>query len=90
MVNTGSGIGDILNQVRQDPAETFAPLGELMTKMLLFGSVMLIGLGGIGVVVARRIARPIRLLHDGVQQIGSGRLEQRVELNTGAVCPSGR
>ena len=69
--------------VRQDAAETFAPLGELMTKMLLFGSVVLIGLGGIGVVVARRIARPIRLLHDGVQQIGSGRLEQRVELKTG-------
>ncbi|OQW36520.1 MAG: PAS domain-containing sensor histidine kinase [Nitrospira sp. SG-bin1] len=69
--------------VRQDAAETFAPLGELMTKMVLFGSVMLLGLGGIGVVVARRIARPIRLLHEGVQQIGSGRLEQRVEFKTG-------
>ncbi|NGZ59574.1 MAG: PAS domain-containing sensor histidine kinase, partial [Nitrospira sp. LK265] len=69
--------------VRQDAAETFAPLGELMTKMLLFGSVVLMSLGGIGVIVARRIARPIQLLHDGVQQIGSGRLEQRVELKTG-------
>ena len=69
--------------VRQDAAETFAPLGELMTKMLVFGSVVLMGLGGIGVIVARRIARPIRLLHEGVQQIGSGRLEQRVELKTG-------
>ncbi|MBX3331973.1 MAG: PAS domain S-box protein, partial [Nitrospira sp.] len=69
--------------VRQDAAETFASLGELMTKMLLLGSVVLMGLGGIGVIVARRIARPIRLLHEGVQQIGSGRLEQRVELKTG-------
>lgn len=69
--------------VRQEAAETFAPLGELMTKMVLFGSVVLIGLGGIGVIVARRIARPIQLLHEGVQHIGSGRLEQRVELKTG-------
>jgi len=69
--------------VRQDPAETFAPLGELMAKVLSLGAVVLIGLGGIGVVVARRIARPIRLLQEGVQQIGSGRLEQRLELKTG-------
>lgn len=69
--------------VRQDPAETFAPLGELIVKVLLFGVAVLMGLGGIGVVVARRIAEPVRVLHDGVRQIGSGRLDQRVELKTG-------
>lgn len=69
--------------VRQDPAETFAPLGELIAKVLVFGVVVSLGLGGIGVLVARRIAKPVRLLHDGVQQIGSGRLDQRVELKTG-------
>ena len=69
--------------VRQDPRETFAPLGELMAKMLLFGTVVLGVLCATGVVVARRIAEPIRLLHDGVQEIGSGRLERRLELRTG-------
>ena len=69
--------------VRQDPAETFAPLGELMAKVLLFGMMVLMGLFGTGVMVARRIARPIQRLHDGVQQIGSGRLEQRLEIKTG-------
>ena len=69
--------------VRQDPSETFAPLGELMVKVLLFGMMVLVVLSGTGVIVARRIARPIRMLHDGVQQIGSGRLEQRLELKTG-------
>jgi PAS domain S-box-containing protein len=69
--------------VRQDPSETFAPLGELMAKVLLFGMVMLIGLSGVGIIVAHRIARPIQLLQEGVQQIGSGRLEQRLELKTG-------
>ena len=69
--------------VRQDPSETFAPLGELMAKVLIFGMMVLVVLSGTGVIVARRIARPIQVLHDGVQQIGSGRLEQRLELTTG-------
>lgn len=69
--------------VRQDPKETFAPLDELMIKMVVFGVAVLIGLGAIGILAARRIAKPIRLLQDGVQQIGSGRLEQRLDLRTG-------
>ena len=69
--------------VRQDPSETFAPLGELMVKVLLFGMMVLVLLSVTGVIVARRIVRPIRMLHDGVQQIGSGRLEQRLEIKTG-------
>ncbi len=69
--------------VRQDPAETFAPLDELMIKIVVFGMAVLIGLGAIGILAARRIAKPIQLLQDGVQQIGSGRLEQRLDLRTG-------
>jgi PAS domain S-box-containing protein len=69
--------------VRQDPAEIFAPLGELMAKVLLFGIMVLVVLSGTGVVVARRIARPIQVLHDGVRRIGSGQLEQRLEITTG-------
>ena len=69
--------------VRQDPQETYAPLAELMAKVLLYGLVVLAVLWGTGVVVARRIARPIQLLHDGVREIGSGRLDRRLELKTG-------
>jgi PAS domain S-box-containing protein len=69
--------------VRQDPQETFAPLGELVAKVAFFGMIVLTVLWGTGVIVARRIARPIQLLHDGVQEIGSGRLERRLELKTG-------
>jgi PAS domain S-box-containing protein len=69
--------------VRQDPQETFAPLAELVAKVLLYGLAVLGVLWGTGLVVARRIARPIQLLHDGVQEIGSGRLEKRLELKTG-------
>jgi PAS domain S-box-containing protein len=69
--------------VRQDPQETYAPLGELVAKVLLYGLLVLAVLVGTGVVVARRIARPIQLLHDGVREIGSGRLDRRLELKTG-------
>jgi PAS domain S-box-containing protein len=69
--------------VRQDPKETFAPLSDLVAKVLLYGIAVLAVLWGTGVVVARRIARPIQLLHGGVQEIGSGRLERRLQLKTG-------
>ena len=69
--------------VRQDPQETYAPLAELVARVLLYGLLVLAMLWGTGVVVARRIARPIQLLHDGVHEIGSGRLDRRLELKTG-------
>jgi PAS domain S-box-containing protein len=69
--------------VRQDPKETFAPLGDLVAKVLLYGIAVLAVLWGTGLLAARRIARPIQLLHGGVQEIGSGRLERRLELKTG-------
>ncbi len=69
--------------VRQDPQETYAPLAELVAKVLLYGVMVLAVLWGTGVLVARRIARPIQLLHDGVREIGSGRLDRRLELKTG-------
>ncbi|WP_455243750.1 PAS domain S-box protein, partial [Petrachloros mirabilis] len=69
--------------VRQDPEETFAPLAELVAKVLLYGLGVLAVLWGTGIVAARRLAKPIQALHDGVQEIGSGRLERRLELRTG-------
>src|SRR5262245_9512673 len=69
--------------VRQDPQETYAPLTELVARVLLYGLLVLAVLWGTGVIVARRIALPIQLLHDGVREIGSGRLDRRLELKTG-------
>ncbi|MBA5867680.1 MAG: PAS domain S-box protein [Nitrospira sp. CR1.3] len=69
--------------VRQDPKETFSLLTDLVAKVLLYGVVVLAVLWGTGLIVARRIARPIKLLHEGAQEIGSGRLDRRLELKTG-------
>lgn len=69
--------------VRQDPVETYAPLDQLVVKVAAYGLLVLAVLWGTGVAVARRIAQPIRALHDGVREIGSGRLEQRLQIKTG-------
>jgi PAS domain S-box-containing protein len=68
--------------VRQDPEETYAPLDELLMKVTLYGFFVLAVLLATGVTVARRISKPIRILHEGVQEIGSGRLDQRLNLRT--------
>lgn len=69
--------------IRQDPRETFAPLADLVAKVLLYGLIVLAVLWGTGLLAARRIVRPIKLLHEGARELGSGRLERRLVLKTG-------
>ncbi|SLM46292.1 putative Histidine kinase [Nitrospira japonica] len=69
--------------IRQDPRETFAPLADLVAKVLLYGLIVLGVLWGTGLLAARRIVRPIKLLHEGARELGSGRLERRLALETG-------
>lgn len=69
--------------VRQDPAESYAPLERLVLQVTVYGLGVFAVLVLTGLTVARRIARPIGLLHEGVQRIGSGRLDQQLDLKTG-------
>ena len=69
--------------VRQDPAESYAPLSRLVVEVAVYGLGVFAALLLTGLTVARRIARPIGLLHEGVQKIGSGRLDQQLDLKTG-------
>ncbi len=69
--------------VRQDPEETYAALEQLVAKMMLYGTGVLTVLLVTGLVVARRIVRPIKALHDGVLEIGGGRLDQQLTIKTG-------
>jgi PAS domain S-box-containing protein len=78
----GKGI-EWIGFVRQDPAETYAPLAQLVKKVSA-GAVgvfvlMLVG----GLFLARRIVRPIRVLQEKATLIGRGDLEQRLEITTG-------
>ena len=69
--------------VRQDPAESYAPLSRLVVQVTVYGLGVFAVLVLTGLTVARRIARPIGLLQEGVQKIGSGRLDQQLDLKTG-------
>ncbi len=69
--------------VRQDPQETYASLNHLMAKVAVYGLVVFAVLWVTGVLAARRVMKPIRLLHEGVQRIGSGSLEHQLDLRTG-------
>src|SRR5574341_127195 len=69
--------------VRQDPRETYAPLTQLVIKVAMYGGVVLAVLWGTGFLVAGRIVRPIRVLHEGAQRIGAGDLDPRLRLTTG-------
>ena len=81
----GPGINWIVF-VRQDPAETFGPLQQLLRKVMWGGvgvfCLMLIMVLG-GRFMARRIVRPIQILQERAALIGRGDLDQRLEIRTG-------
>ncbi|MCA9419982.1 MAG: HAMP domain-containing protein, partial [Nitrospira sp.] len=67
----------------QDSAETYAPLDQLLTKVILYGVAVFVILWGAGVVVAGRIVRPIQALSQGVEQFGEGYLSEKIAIRTG-------
>ncbi|UCD56175.1 MAG: HAMP domain-containing protein, partial [Candidatus Hydrogenedentota bacterium] len=64
-------------------SEVMAPLNSLFFHALGFGTAMLVlvSLGGLALV--RRILGPIHVLQEGVQEIGEGNLEHRIDVRSG-------
>ncbi|HEX9743724.1 MAG TPA: ATP-binding protein [Nitrospiraceae bacterium] len=69
--------------VRQNPAETYTTLDQLLVKVLAYGLVVFAVLVATGAWVARRIAKPIAELQEGARRIGSGSLDHQLTLKTG-------
>ncbi|MBL8072994.1 MAG: HAMP domain-containing protein [Nitrospira sp.] len=69
--------------VRQQPAESYAPIRDQLRNLALIGTIMLGLLWAIGQFVASRIARPIQILHSGVEAISQGTYEQPLNIHTG-------
>ncbi len=69
--------------VRQDPEETYAPLGQLLAKVAVYGIMVFVLLWLAGLFVARRIVHPIQSLHEGVHRIGRGNLDDQLVVTTG-------
>jgi C4-dicarboxylate-specific signal transduction histidine kinase len=69
--------------VRQQPAESYAPIRDQLRNLALIGLVMLGLLWGLGRHVAARIARPIQILQTGVDAISQGTYDRPLHIHTG-------
>jgi C4-dicarboxylate-specific signal transduction histidine kinase len=69
--------------VRQHPSESYAPIHDQVRNLAAIGLVMLVLLWAMGRYVATRIARPIQLLHSGVEAISQGTYDQPINIKTG-------
>jgi PAS domain S-box-containing protein len=69
--------------VRQDPAETYAPLKQFRVRVLAGAVGVLLLMWQAGLFLARRIVRPIQVLQEGAALIGRGELDQRLHITTG-------
>ncbi|RJP23860.1 MAG: sensor histidine kinase [Candidatus Abyssobacteria bacterium SURF_5] len=59
------------------------PLNSLFFQALIFSAIVLVSLSLSGLAMARRALKPIRVLQLGVQEIGQGNLEHRIDIRSG-------
>jgi signal transduction histidine kinase len=64
-------------------SRVMAPLNSLFFQAIGFSAAMLILVSLGGLAFARRILRPIHVLQDGVEEIGQGNLEHRIDIRSG-------
>lgn len=69
--------------VRQQPAESYAPIREQVRNLAVIGLVMIGLLAAMGRYVAARIAKPIQVLRKGVEAIGQGTYGGPLDITTG-------
>ncbi len=64
------------------PAEFFERLGELRKTLILYGALLVFVVACVAIVVGVRITRPVRLLAEEAERIGSGDLEHRIPVTS--------
>ena len=69
--------------VRQQPAESYAPIRDQLRNLAGIGLVMVVLLWAMGRYVATRIARPIQILQTGVEAISQGTYDRPLNIRTG-------
>ena len=60
-----------------------APVNSLFLRALGLAAVMLVLVSLVALVLSRQILKPIRMLQSGVQEIGQGNLEHRIDVRSG-------
>ncbi|MEK7871407.1 MAG: ATP-binding protein, partial [Nitrospirota bacterium] len=67
----------------QNPTETYAPISVLFKWVTLTGLFGTFALAVLGFYLTRRIINPIKELHKGMEVIGEGNLDYRLNIKTG-------
>ena len=68
--------------IRQNPNEIYAPIYLLLTRISIFGAVLIALISLAGVYAARKIVGPIKQLYKGAELIGQGNLDYRLDIKT--------
>ncbi|MBI5180874.1 MAG: PAS domain S-box protein [Nitrospirae bacterium] len=68
--------------IRQSPSEMYAPIYSLLLRVSAFGSVLIALLSLTGIYAAKNIVRPINELCKGVELLGQGDLDYRLNIKT--------
>lgn len=68
--------------IRQDPRELYAPINTLLLSVSLSGIVLIGFVAAMGVFFSEKLARPIKALHDGAEEIGKGNLDVKLNIKT--------
>lgn len=69
--------------IRQSPDEVYAPIYSLLIRISIFGIILISIISFTGVYAARKIVGPINQLYKGVEHIGEGNLDYRLNIKTG-------
>jgi PAS domain S-box-containing protein len=69
--------------VKVDQAEAIAPARAFGQATALIGGLALLAASALAVALARTITNPVRQLVTGAQEIGSGKLDTRIEVKSG-------
>ncbi|HCY18314.1 MAG TPA: hypothetical protein DHU69_00800 [Deltaproteobacteria bacterium] len=68
--------------IRQSPSEIYAPIYSLLIRISIFGAMLVTVLSLVGVYATSKIVEPIKELYKGVEHIGQGNLDYRLDIKT--------
>jgi signal transduction histidine kinase len=68
--------------IRQDPKELYAPIDSLLWSATSSGVVLITFVALMGLVLSKRLAKPIQQLQQGAEQIGKGNLDVTLAIRT--------
>ncbi|MBI1823683.1 MAG: diguanylate cyclase [Nitrospirae bacterium] len=68
--------------IRQDPRELYAPINSLLMSVSMSGLVLVGFVVVMGVMLSKKLAKPVQILHEGAEEIGKGNLDVKLDIRT--------